>query len=233
MIIINDEWCYIHIPKNSGTNLRKIFLRSSNKVDSFSYENPKRLEDIKKVSKFFWDDNLLDQFSSTIPLYKDVNLKWCHHASVFAWQQANILTTQKVFTICRNPFTRFISYCNNVIEKSGIFIPQMSLKEFIHSEYLHKVGSLSSLNYNYKTNQVDFLTGIDNKIVLDRVYKLESELNKIESDFSLTDINKHMYNRGNYERDYSKIYTDKTIKWVQNTFARDFYYFGYDIKPFW
>lgn len=233
MILIDGEWSFIHIPKNSGSNLRKIFLRSNHRVENFCYENPEKLNDLIRVSKFFWSENNLEEFSNTINLYKDVNLKWCHHAPVSCWQESNIITNQKIFTISRNPFTRFVSFCNNIIEKAGLLIPQMSLKEFIHSSYLEDSIKFFSPKYNYKTNQVEFLTDQKNSIRLDKFYRIETDLLQLQEDFNLTDINTFMYNKGNYERDFSKIYTDASIRLVQNVFSKDFYYFGYDLNPFW
>ena len=46
-------------------------------------------------------------------------------------------------------------------------------------------------------------------------------------------INDVKYNSQEYDKDYAKIYNDRTIEFVQTTFKQDFDYFEYDINPFW
>jgi len=62
---------------------------------------------------------------------------------------------------------------------------------------------------------------------------METEMETLEKDLSLTNINKFKFNRGYYDRKYSKLYTDELIEFVQNHYKKDFDYFGYDKEPFW
>ena len=216
MMLINGEWCFIHIPKNSGTNLKKVFSGSDNRVEYFIRNRVKdSTGQLSKIQTHVVDDATYQ------------------HSPLFLWQELNIVKEQKIFTISRNPFTRFVSYCSQLKSLAGLLVPEMSLTEFIHSEYLDKTLQFLPKNITYNYNQVDYLLNRDGKIVLDKFYKLEDGLLDLQDDFKLTNINTFMYNSGNYQKDYSKIYTDTTIKLVQSIFQKDFEYFKYSNLPFW
>jgi hypothetical protein len=62
---------------------------------------------------------------------------------------------------------------------------------------------------------------------------METDQENISIDFDLPNLNKLKINQKNYNRDYSNLYDDELINWVQETYKRDFEYFSYDINPFW
>lgn len=248
MMLINDEWCYLHISKTSGTNLRINFLQSSNKVRSFAHHkkiNSENLKVLENVSKKFWAEDphsVFAKFSNQFPdiklfklwletdYFKNIHLCESQHAPLWIWQSEGIVKDHKIFTIVRNPYTRFISCCNNVLKWAQPILPQMSLRDFIQSDFLKLVEDLP---YNHIKNQYEFLLDENQKIKVDKFYKVETDLPKVESDFSLTNLTQTMYNQGNYKRNYSQIYTSETINFVQRTFKTDFDFFGYDLEPFW
>ena len=92
MMLINGEWCFIHIPKNSGTNLKKVFSKSDNRVEYFIRNRVKdSTGQLSKIQTHVVDDATYQ------------------HSPLFLWQELNIVKEQKIFTISRNPFTRFVS----------------------------------------------------------------------------------------------------------------------------
>ena len=140
MMLINGEWCFIHIPKNSGTNLKKVFSGSDNRVEYFIRNRVKdSTGQLSKIQTHVVDDATYQ------------------HSPLFLWQELNIVKEQKIFTISRNPFTRFVSYCSQLKSLAGLLVPEMSLTEFIHSEYLDKTLQFLPKNITYNYNQVDYL----------------------------------------------------------------------------
>lgn len=223
MFILDNKWCFLHIPKTSGTNLSSI-------VPS---------ERVKK-----YEGNIMwDQFWKTDPngskLPPDYISKFIKgrfvivsHAPLLFWENQKIINNEhKIFTIVRNPYTRFLSWFNEVKRTTKF---NMTFDEFIFDEYYEKLLKIVPYNcFSNKINQIDYFLDSSNKIRLDRYYKFESDLVDLQKDFSLNDINRCKYNSFLYYDNYEDIYNEKSIEWIQKTFKRDFEYFNYDINPFW
>ena len=224
MILIDDEWCFIHIPKTSGTNLRYVFPQE---------------RCVKYGGNQYWDEfwsntnsEILSSFTNQI---KECNI--VKHAPLHFWEENGVVKNHKVFTIVRNPYTRFLSWYHEINRIVNIFnlpFTNVSFEEFTKSKYINLLlNQLPYKSFTNKTNQVDYLIDKSGKIHVDRIYKMETDLDKIELDFNISDIHKHKINFLSYNKNYAEVYNSKTIDWVQENFQKDFDYFNYNIDPFW
>lgn len=224
MFIADNKWCFIHIPKTSGTNLTTIFPK----------ERIVKYDDSNCWDNFWADTDITDLLQFMDPI-KSCNIS--QHAPVYFWENIGILSDQKIFTIVRNPYARFFSWYQEMMRIINFFnlpFKHVSFEEFIDPKCqilpLEKFPYNSFTNY---TNQIDYLMDKGGNPRVDRVYKMESDLNLIEKDFNITGINTFKINSLPYDKNYSKFYTSKMIDWVKDTFKKDFEYFEYDLKPFW
>ena len=227
MMLIDNEWCFIHIPKTSGTNLRKSF--SSDRA-------------IKYNDHQFWNEFWYDSKLAQIPSFKelvnnqmsDENAGIIKHAPLHFWEKVGVVKNQKIFTIVRNPYTIFLSRFHElkrIIENSMLsMLPiNLTLKSMTYDDMI-------TLPFNVcgnKMNQIDYLVDKNNNIRVDRIYKMETDQNKIEIDFNIKNLNENKYNHYNYDRNYKEIFDESIINWIQKTFKRDFDYLNYSINPFW
>ena len=216
MIIIDNNWCFIHIPKTSGTNFTLCFPNDRIK---------------KYTGNQLWDE-FWEKKSPEFVINVKEEINVVKHAPLLFWQKQNIVKHHKIFTIVRNPYTRLLSFFNEF--KRDLNLPYLSLKEFItNSEISQGLESIPYEIFSLKTNQIDFFLSIDNYISLNKFYKMECELEKVEKFFNISDINLHKHNSFEYDRNYKHIFTDDIISWVQETYKKDFNFFGYDFDPFW
>jgi hypothetical protein len=224
MFIADNEWCFIHIPKTSGTNLMHVFPDER----CIKYGENEHWNE-------FWSDTNLQILLPFLGPIKGCNI--VKHAPLYFWEEIGVVTDQKVFTIVRNPYTRFLSWyheMNRIVEFFNLPFVNVSFEQFIESKYINVLlNQLPHKVFTNKTNQVDYLVDKTGRIRVDKVYKMETDLEQIENDFNITDINTFKINFLNYDRDYAKVYTPKMIDWVQQNFQKDFEYFGYNNKPFW
>ena len=215
MIIIENEWCFIHIPKTSGTNFSNCF--SDDRVVKYNHN---------ELWNEFWGDNQLPNYFDL----KDINI--VKHAPLSFWQRNNIVTHHKIFTIVRNPYTRLLSFFNEF--KRDLNIPSLSLSQFIEHGLIRR--ALNNIPYNVfslNTNQLDYCRSIDGNLLLHKFFKMETEITQLQNFFNTSDLNEYKYNSFEYDRDYKNIFTDEIIYWVQKTYKEDFNFFGYNINPFW
>jgi hypothetical protein len=220
MILIDNEWCFIHIPKTSGTNLTKIFPDER----SIKYDG-------NELWDLFLSDNC-DYFSA-LEKYGIPKINAIQHAPVHFWEKNNIIDNNyKIFTIVRNPYTRIVSLYNEI--KRWVKKIDFSFEKFILNEKINNFFKLIFHDqFSINTNQLDFFIDCNKNIRLDKFYKLETDLKNIEIDFNIKNINTYKYNSYNYNKNYSEIFTDELIDWVQQNFKKDFEYFNYNINPFW
>ena len=246
MIILKDK-IFIHIPKTSGTNFRRNILTeySSEEYSNYSLDenqfgnlNITQINEVTKVLSKDIGDIILKSGEKlvTIPISKFSNIYpyFIKHSALNLWEKCSIYDNQSVFTIVRNPYTRFVSHYENTIENLKLFFnfEKPTLKQFINSDNINSIVSKLGHVY-YQLNQVDYLTNLSGNIVCDKFYKMETDQENISIDFNLPNLNKSKINQREYNQDYSNLYDDELINWVQETYKRDFEYFSYDINPFW
>jgi hypothetical protein len=239
--LISDNYLYIHIPKTSGSNFKNIvslyylgdhyifvpkYSEENKHIISIIFENGELYEKIKK-SEFFPIAQSISQVIQRELLHT------VQHAPLWAWQQAEMCNTENVMTIVRNPYTRFISHYYGTLAhlKKYFEFKSLSPTEFINHKKINSILELDPCTY--LKNQVDYLIDINGDIKCDKFYKMEEDLETLEKDFNLKNINEFKYKSTNYEKNYSELYTDELIEFVQKQYKRDFEYFGYDIHPFW
>lgn len=235
--LLSDGWMYIHIPKTSGANFKQIVVKYyDGEYSIFS----KSFNDINApIVSVFWEkyeqeiQETIDEFKY-FGIVKQKLLFQIQHAPLWVWQKSEMYNNEKVLTIVRNPYTKFIShYYASLYYLNQYFDFQTpSPEEFIKHEKINFFLKMDPCNY--RTKQVDYLKDVNGDIKCDKIYKMEEDLKTLEKDFRLKNINRFKYNKAEYDRDYAKLfYSDELIEFVQTTYQDDFEYFGYDKEPFW
>ena len=124
MILIDNEWCFIHIPKTSGTNLMHVFPEER----CIKYVGNKYWNE-------FWSNTNFQTLSPFINQIKDSDI--VKHAPLNFWEEIGVITHHKVFTIVRNPYTRFLSWyheMNRIVNIFDLPFTNISFEEFINSK---------------------------------------------------------------------------------------------------
>lgn len=226
MLILNQEWMYIHIPRTSGDKFRTCAINSI--IDCENYSTVPKIT--SEMRDCFWKGK--NEVSTIANYYllgsnTTVDYDQTRHAFLSAWQECNVWNNHKVFTIVRNPYSILVSGYKNICSMLG---QNMTLDEFLIGDHPMLKDIFTNFPFNQKTKQIDYLRDIDGNIKVDRFYKMETDTSQLADDFGLVGIN------DNYQKeevDYSEIYTDSSIEYVKETFKDDFEYFGYDTNPFW
>jgi hypothetical protein len=238
MLILNEEWAYIHIPRTSGVNFKTAVCKSYKKpykifwetLNQDSYQPP-------KIHELFWgkyNQNILTNLNVNVDI-RNMMPDNPRTSPLFMWEEAEIYSDEKVFTICRNPYTRLVSLYYNSLKyykNLSLVNEDITLEQFLFHPLFTKLSSLYGYTIPTRT-QVEYLKNRDGQLVCDRFYKMETNQKSLQRDFRLEHINDVKYNSQEYDKDYAKIYNDRTIEFVQTTFKQDFDYFEYDINPFW
>lgn len=202
-MIYTKEWAFIHIPKTSGINLKSILIKNKDVMSPFNYEN--------------------DMFKDWTQLERNMQ-----HNPYWWWQDSGVLTTQKAFSIVRNPYTRAASFYTYVTSLHPN-IPA-TLESFYTEEWRRNAGfnfELEEIQWDYQTTQVDFVTPSDNKNY-PKIYKYETELDKLQEYLNI-DINSSRLNT-QPSIDYKKFYNDRSrVELVNSLFKEDFIAFDYEM----
>lgn len=243
----NHKTIFIHIPKTSGTNFKKVvqnhysgkyFIFSKNFRDQddpivsiflekyTKKENQQIPKEFKTISSKNWN-------SIFEVMKKELLLSQVQHAALWVWQKSGMYDGEKVITISRNPYTKFISHYYASLYHLGQYFDfsTPSPTEFIKNKKLNFFMKMDP--GSYLTKQVDYLIDKNNQIRCDKFYKMEQDLDNLQKDFELMNINDVKYNKSEYVRNYKSLYTDELIQFVQEYYKQDFDYFGYDTNPFW
>lgn len=241
---------FIHIPKTSGTNFRTNIIDTYSKYNYSNYSNEppfgnlseNQIDEFKKIAI----DDLYNEYNNFLFVTKEKNIEFNYkkifeinhsqnvkHFPLHVWQKHSIYKNHSIFTIARNPYTRFISYYYNI--SGGLqkhFNIKLTIKEFIKNEYINLISNNFKF-MNYKMNQIDFLKNSLQEIVCKKFYRMEFDLNQLSIDFNLPNLTKNKINCGSYNRDYYNLFDSELIDWIKQTYEKDFEYFSYDINPFW
>jgi len=245
--LIDHKTIFIHIPKTSGTNFKKIvqqyysgeyFIFSKNFRD---HNDPIVSIFLEKYSKKE-HQQIPEEFKSISPedwnsifevMKQEILLSQVQHAALWVWQKSGMYNEEKVVTISRNPYTKFIShyYASLYFLNQYFDFLTPSPTEFIKNQKLNFFIKMDP--GSYLTRQIDYLIDETNQIRCDRFYKMEQDLDTLHKDFDLMNINNVKHNTSQYARNYKSLYSDELIQFVQKYYKQDFDYFGYDIDPFW
>jgi len=217
MLIVDDQLCFIHPPKTAGTSLRNS-VPNSRKIDLNSNDQ--------------WEAYLAEAGVKASPqLEQAKTFTIAKHAPLGFWQRQGIVNDKhRILCICRNPFTRLVSYYLEVA--SCLSCGNQDFDAFIRgqSPLNSALNQLNRKELSASGNQCDFLIDHRGELKIDKSYKIEQDLSKLEQDL---DSSLDLQNVRRYSRQYSGWYDKELIRIVQKQFERDFVLFDYDFDPFW
>jgi len=242
MIKFKTNKIFIHIPKTSGTNFRNNVHIS---------KKPHRYTDYNMCEDFS-SEVLTDAGRELLPIIvldpsriAKASRYLIKHLPLSVWEEHEIYTDEKIYTLVRNPYTWLVSFYEETLDLMGIFyeFERPSLERFIFGERINIL--VDCFLINHKKTQLSYLKNLNGDVICEKYYKMEEDQDKIKKDFLLKDpeeievspipliTNRYNDNRREYNKDYASLFTDRLIEWTQETFREDFEYFSYDVNPFW
>jgi hypothetical protein len=202
----------IHIPKNSGTYIRK---NSSAMPPSIYF-----LKDEFRQKEIWYRDKRFLGLFKHVPASQVRDDMW----GIF---------THKV-AVVRNPWSRLVSLYEDVSRINKIFEGtsyalnyELTFDQFLDrmDQYSHDSNFYYNHPYNHFANQVDWIYR-DGKISTD-VIRFEN----ITDDFwDYSNCIGAPQNVGTYESDYKTYYSEKQIQKVADFFSLDIEYWGFDFE---
>jgi hypothetical protein len=199
---------FVHIPKTGGTSIEDYF------------------------SSTFGIELNTDSMYSGPNGFDGVSLQHQPYATILAnVDHFNIhLQDIKILTIVRNPYTRIMSdlfYCHIVDSTSGPDDVYHAIKEYI-TAYMN-----DNLVYDsHAKPQYLFLIDEHDRIPQNiTILRTESLIAGMQS-IGYTDFNLQS-NKNNDRRDYFDLLDQRSINLINEMYAKDFEYFGYEILGDW
>jgi len=121
------------------------------------------------------------------------------------------------FCVCRNPYTRVISFYNWTKRMNKY---QIDFEEFVRTGY--NIGRAKG-TWN---NQVDYILNDRNECLVDKIFRFENLENEIKEHFNINADFPHL-TKSTYD-DYEDYYTDDLKEFVYLRLKKDFEYFNYE-----
>jgi hypothetical protein len=222
-IFENKKILFIHIPKCAGTSIEESFYKQLG-------ENY-----IKETWLHIDNDKLYGNDKSFPPHLRNLNHLTCYNI----FEELKIVNDLNyIFTICRNPYDRFISLANWIKEgwekenrvwneKEQVFLNFKDLEELANN-IIYK----NNKHHMFKP-QYEYIEGFEKEV---KIFKIEEGMDnimkKIEMDnnFSFTFSRIHTnYNSRKIKFKIEDI-DDKTKKMINDFYKKDFIFFKYNMQ---
>lgn len=205
MIVIHGKkLVFIHIPKNSGTEMTKKLKKT--------YKDAELLRDCEKEGVNIGIDKM--------HLYYDV---------IDSFIPRNVLNSYTKFCIVRNPYNKIYSAWKFVHERHGHsnindFIKYKLDKDFIYGKELipmdarvHYRPQFTFVYDDRKTKFADFIIRYEN---------LNEDISKMNEEYGIA---VPLYDNGNTQKSYVKFLNEDSIKKINDLYRQDFELFDYDM----
>ena len=205
MIICDKKkFIFIHIPKNSGTEMTKELKKT--------YKDTTLLMNCER--------NGINIGIDKMHLYYDVIDKFI---------PKNILDNYFKFCIIRNPYNKLYSAWNFIKERHGYndvndFVKYKLDKEFIYGKEL--IPGDARVHYR---PQFTFVYDTENNKFANFVIKYENineDISKMNTKYSLTIP---LYDNGNTQKNYINFFNKESITKINSLYKKDFVLFNYEI----
>jgi hypothetical protein len=150
--------------------------------------------------------------------------KYFNHQPLWWWEDNGYLNGQKIVTIVRNPYSRYVSLYNHIRENS----PQGEIKpfdEFVLSNQLLEINRhFVGVSWRIEWQMKDFIKSNFSRDVI--VFRYEDQLSSLEQyvGFKFLDTR---YNSRNYPH-WESFYTEELRDIIYSRYREDFNRFGYD-----
>ena len=205
MIICDKKkFIFIHIPKNSGTEMTKELKKT--------YKDTTLLMNCER--------NGINIGIDKMHLYYDVIDKFI---------PKNILDNYFKFCIIRNPYNKLYSAWNFIKERHGYndvndFVKYKLDKEFIYGKEL--IPGDARVHYR---PQFTFVYDTENNKFANFVIKYENineDISKMNTKYSLTIP---LYDNGNTQKNYINFFNKESITKINSLYKKDFVLFNYEM----
>jgi len=219
------KYIYIHIPKNSGTYIRKQICSKLENVSIFN---------LLEETDVILPENILEEIKNLHFLFYHFSYSLIKSQSQFS---SKITPDCKYITFVRNPYDKLISgyFYKYYIKKSSEYktITFNALKDENNEEFLTLVTDLKRLikenllEYSvtdfFFRQQYKYVTDENGNIPNDvTIYKLEDYETNVEAQefFKFENFNLKKYN-------YADYYDDECLAIINEVYKKDFELFGY------
>lgn len=195
-MIIADDWVFIHIPRTGGRNFKAAYLKASG-----AGHQPEQV--IQSIGNLHAD-----------------------HAVFSLWE--GFVGDQEVFSIVRNPYDRVTSHFRRYKDMCFSNDPELGLPDEMNMAINTAIDFPAYLSaqlsgWSTSTTQKEFLKSSNKKV---RVFKFETELNKVYQEYGLT-----MFPAINASRCKDEPLLEKqNLDLVNRIFEDDFKEFGYEMR---
>ena len=229
MVVINYKYkiIYFHIPKTAGTYVQNIltqydFIKYN--IATFNLEKYneyiRKKYDVKNIN-LFYDDAFENR-------YFGENYYYTIYPELLNIS-TEILDSYFKFTIVRNPYSRFISGCNFILEQNLC----KKISVIVLEDFINQIDFISNKGYNHIfISQYDHLLnnkGVNNINFIGHYETLEDDLkiilNKCDVDKIIHSPDKQNFTKSNIFSFNS--FNQNILDFVNNHFDRDFLEFNY------
>jgi len=225
MVLTKEKLIYIHIPKTGGISIEE-FLQSY-----YGY--------VRNAFLFNHGYGIYPASNNGgNTVYPHMHYPLQYVVKELNKNQIEVDNSWNIFSIVRNPYNKLISalfYDKNLPLKYNYFtLPENQRHHYLNSILTQFTNS--DINHNYHSNhsypQYKFFDNID----LDcKIFKFESGLKNILNEMGYSNLDNLPHKLDTFtsigisKPKYETIYTNQFINYVNQTYAKDFEMFGYEM----